>query len=176
MITSNNKTLSYFEAVCIGQSVALSLQALTSNLDQDDYSEWEAISKLLGSELSGRHSENQVSIGFRSNVERRVHTVLARVFDKSDIALTSNEYLFNLFEADIILRVPSASGGSLVINVEVDGMHHLREKKKRFCALRDEYLKSRGVVVYRITTSAVWDMSDEEIQSWALDKVASALL
>ena len=105
-----------------------------------------------------------------------MHTVLARVFGKSDIALTSNECLFNLFEADIILRVLSASEGSLVINIEVDGLHHLREKKKRFCALRDEYLKSRGVVVYRITASAVWDMSDEEIQSWALDKVASALL
>ena len=162
--------------MCLGQSVALSLPALRNNLGQNDYSKWEAISKLLGSELSGRHSENQVSIGFRSNVERRVHTVLARVFDKSNIALTSNEYLFNLFEADIILRVLSASGGSLVINIEVDGMHHLREKKKRFCALRDEYLKSRGVVVYRITTSALWDMSDEEIQSWALDKVASAML
>ena len=130
----------------------------------------------LGSELSGRHSENTLSIDFRSNIERRVHIVLARVFGKSDIALTSNEYLFNLFEADIILRVYSASGGSYVINIEVDGMHHLREKKEMFCALRDEYLKSRGIVVYRITTSALWDMSDEEIQSWALGKVASALL
>ena len=65
-----------------------------------------------------------------------MHTVLARVFGKSDIALTSNECLFNLFEADIILRVYSASGGSYVINIEVDGMHHLREKKEMFCALR----------------------------------------
>ena len=73
----------------------------------------------LGSGLSGRHSENPLSIDFRSNVERRVHIVLARVFGKSDIALTSNEYLFNLFEADKILRVYSASGGSLVINIEV---------------------------------------------------------
>ena len=175
-ITSNYKNLSFVDLLCLGQSVALSVFAIRNNMGQDDYSQWEATSKLLGSELSSRVSENQVSIGFRSNAERRMYEVLTRVFDKSDIALASNEHLFNLFEADIILRVQSASVGSLVINIEVDGIHHLREKKRRFCALRDEYLKSRGVVVYRITASVLRDMSDDEIQSWTLDRVASALL
>ena len=175
-ISSNYKNLSFVDILCVGQSVALSLLALRNNLGQDDYIQWEATSNLLGFELSSRFSENQVSTGFRSNVERRMHTVLTRVFDKSDIALSSNEHLFNLFEADIILRVPSASGDSLVINIEVDGIHHLREKKIKFCFLRDGYLKSRGVVVYRITASALRDMSDDEIQSWTLDRVASALL
>ena len=176
-MTVNFTTLTYFDVLCLGQSVALSLPALQGSLEKDDYRKWEAVGMLLGTELSSRGGKSLTTKNFRSNAEKRVHTVLARAFDKSNVVLTSNEYLFDLFEADMVFRVPSATGmTSLVMNIEVNGIHHLREKKKRFCALRDEYLKSRGVVVIRIEVSALRDISDEELRSWILDRLASELL
>ena len=74
-----------------------------------------------------------------------------------------------------MLRIPRVDGDSLIVNIEVDGIHHLREKKKRFCMLRDEYLKSKGVIVERLHVSRIYKMKDEEIADWVLDGVAAAL-
>ena len=63
-----------------------------------------------------------------------------------------------------------------IINIEVDGVHHRQEKKKRFCRLRDEYLQSRGVVIERIEVSALSAMSDHEVEEWVLDATAKTLL
>ena len=65
---------------------------------------------------------------------------------------------------------------SLLINIEVDGVHHWQEKKKRFCRLRDEYLQSRGVVIARIEVSALSAMSEHEVEKWVLDMTAKALM
>ena len=173
--TSNIKTLSDFDIMCLGQSIVLCLPVLQGSLKEDDYRKWESVSVLIGTELSSRYSKARDSMSFQSNVERRMHAVLTRIFDKSDIMITHNEYLFNLFEADMVLRIPTISGDNFLINIEVDGIHHLREKSKRFCALRDEYLKSKGVVVSRIEVSALHDMSDKDVESWALDRLTNAV-
>ena len=173
--TSNIKTLSDFDIMCLGQSIVLCLPVLQGSLKEDDYRKWESVSVLIGTELSSRFSKARDSMSFQSNVERRMHAVLTRIFDKSDIMITHNEYLFNLFEADMVLRIPTISGDNFLINIEVDGIHHLREKSKRFCALRDEYLKSKGVVVSRIEVSALHDMSDKDVESWALDRLTNAV-
>ena len=173
--TSNIKTLSDFDIMCLGQSIVLCLPVLQGSLKEDDYRKWESVSVLIGTELSSRFSKARDSMSFQSNVERRMHAVLTRIFDKSDIMITHNEYLFNLFEADMVLRIPTISGDNFLINIEVDGIHHLREKSKRFCAMRDEYLKSKGVVVSRIEVSALHDMSDKDVESWALDRLTNAV-
>ena len=64
----------------------------------------------------------------------------------------------------------------MIINIEVDGVHHRREKKKRFCRLLDEYLQSRGVVIARIEVSTLSAMKEHEVQDWLLDVTAKALL
>ena len=58
----------------------------------------------------------------------------------------------------------------------MDGVHHRREKKKRFCRLLDEYLQSRGVVIARIEVSTLSAMKEHEVQDWLLDVTAKALL
>ena len=68
------------------------------------------------------------------------------------------EMLFG-FEADVVLRVWRGDGSVRIVNVELDGPHHRQAKKKRFCALRDWYLREvRGVVVVR------WDLMSPEVQ------------
>ena len=68
----------------------------------------------------------------------------------------TNEFLHS-FEADIVLRLPApgpggVGGGCVVINVEVDGPSHQSAVSRRFCAVRDAHLASKGVVVAR------WDL------------------
>ena len=50
-------------------------------------------------------------------------------------------------------------GSERIVNVELDGPHHRQAKKKRFCALRDWYLRDvQGVDVVR------WDLMSPEVQ------------
>ena len=63
------------------------------------------------------------------------------------------------FEADVVLRVRRGDGSVCIMNVEIDGLHHRQAKKKRFCSMRDQYLREvRGVVVVR------WDLMSPEVQ------------
>jgi hypothetical protein len=55
-------------------------------------------------------------------------------------------------------------------------VHHRREKKKRFCKMRDKYLISRGVVIERMESSILRAMSVQELEEWVLDITAKALL
>ena len=150
---------------------------------------------------------------FQSASELRLYTIAVKAFERLPIIVSSNEHLFNLFEADIILRFDMSStytsnnNGSThnkithesdsahdenkmicdngsdndlnrdskinnnginedsykdsknnsidntkytIINIEVDGLSHKREKGMRYQMLRDKYLKSRGVSVVRM--------------------------
>jgi hypothetical protein len=168
--------LSIVDMVSLGQGVVLSLPALRDSLSDGEYMKWEETSALLCGELVTRQHEGHSRGGFRSNAERRMYNVSAKALEKSGLLVSSNEHLFDLFESDVVVRIPRDGGDCLIVNIEVDGVHHLREKKKRFCMLRDEYLKSKGVVVMRVTVSRLREMKDEEVEDWVLDKVASAML
>jgi hypothetical protein len=89
----------------------------------------------------------------------RVNAIAKNAFENTNISITSNEFLCNVFESDIVLRIPITAGSSshpgfggpvqpglglsevlysqsnkkdLVLNIEVDGIHHRQEKKKRY--------------------------------------------
>ena len=64
----------------------------------------------------------------------------------------------------------------MLLNIEVDGVHHRREKKMRFYRLRDKYLQSRGVVIARIEVSALDAMNEQDLEKWIMDVAAKALL
>jgi very-short-patch-repair endonuclease len=73
-----------------------------------------------------------------------------------------------------MINGPSLSH-NVIINIEVDGSHHLRERKKRFCMLRDKYLKSQGVVIERIDIPFLKKMkNDDSLRDWLLKTVANA--
>ena len=140
-------------------------------------------------------------LSFKSHSEQRMHTAAIKVSGGSNLRVSHNEHLFGLFECDVEVRVPRSvdthngegSRGipqghdldnrlqergeqSLIINIEVDGVHHRWEEKNRFCRLRDEYLQSRGVVIARIEVSALNAMSEHEVEERVLDATAKALL
>lgn len=97
--------------------------------------------------------------------EIRVQQIAKIAADQSSAVVTSNELLFDNFQADTVLRFPHLTG-KLIVNLELDGIHHGQDKKKRFCNLRDQYLRSQGVIVERISADRVRKMTDLEMDSW----------
>ena len=59
-----------------------------------------------------------------------------------------------------------------IINIEVDGLTHKREKGIRYQMLRDKYLKSRGVLVERMRSEDLWRMNSGQLELWIHQTVA----
>lgn len=185
------KLMSTNDMINLRRSIIFSLPALQACLNSD-HSKWEEINTLLDNEFISRRErfpQNNGVDASRSNAEKRLRHLCAKVFEKSDIKLSSNEHLLNLFECDIVLRIPyvdgggavsnqstSGGGGCLIINIEVDGAHHIRGNRKRFRHLRDGYLMLRGVVIVRLTAIALGKMKNKQVEKWLLGKVANAKL
>jgi hypothetical protein len=94
----------------------------------------------------------------------------------TDIEVHANEYLFDIFNSAIILKIPSNSYSSreiMTINIEVDNIRH---KNKLFCDRKDKYLKSKGVMVCRIDVDVMTNMSGNELEEWILERISSVNL
>lgn len=84
--------------------------------------------------------------------EDQVHNALLEGLSNAlgtRVQLTRNENLHH-FESDIVLRM---IGSPTIVNVEVDGIVHEHPTKRRFCQLRDDYLRSQNVHVIRVNTA-----------------------
>ena len=93
---------------------------------------------------------------FQSNYEKDVYKRVVALASELQITdVHHNVYLLDCFESDITFTVRDGKGAAVVVNVEVDGAHHERQRKKRFCSLRDEELQSKGIRVARITTREI---------------------
>ena len=170
----------------VGQAILLCIPSRRDVLGDARYKAWTAYGDLACREHRRRITSGECKDSFRSQVEQRVHSVAVRLLSPSCISTSSNEYLFDMFESDIVVRVPSngstdeaespAGNGCMVVNIEVDGMHHRQEKKMKFCKLRDAYLKSRGVLVHRIDASHMSKMDDSQLERWVQDAVAESLV
>jgi hypothetical protein len=154
------------DLVCLGQNMAMSLPVLRKCLKEGEYEKWKEVGSLVSVELGKRKLADISHHGFQSSAAKNA-------LNASDLLLSSNEHLFDLFESDIVVRSRVDGGECFVLNIEVDGIHHKREKSKRFCMLRDEYLRSRGVVVERIDTSQMRRMKEEELREWVVQRVAN---
>jgi hypothetical protein len=103
------------------------------------------------------------------------------------VVVEADTHLFDFVECDVLIRLPmalhahdaraaAASGAWLLVNIEVDGIHHRNGKRSRFCHLRDKYLSTRGVVVERVMTSTLWDMGPQDIEAWVRQVVEAAAM
>ena len=180
------KHLGRLELLSIGQAVLLCIPSRRDVLDDASFKLWTDFGESVCSEHRRRIRNGECQDSFRSHVEHKMHRIAASLFGQSRTTVSGNDYLFDMFEGDIVVRIPfvgktdeaeaSADGKWLVINIEVDGMHHRQERKINFCKLRDAYLKSRGVAVHRIDASRVTKMEDNQVEQWLLDVTAESLL
>ena len=181
------KHLKRLDLLSIGQAVHLCIPSRRDVLDDASYKLWTEFGDLVCSEHRHRRTIGECEDSFRSHVERKVHRVAASLYGQSRVTVSSNDYLFDMFEGDVVVRIPfvgetdgiekiPGSREYFVINIEVDGMHHRQERKINFCKMRDAYLKSRGVIVHRIDASLVTKMNDNQLEQWLLDVTAESLL
>ena len=186
------------EYISCGRSVVMTLPFLRDHLTESEVKECEKIltdieSKTRVSDFDEEGDPTDAR-GHDSNADfhiSRMHSATKKALGESYISRSHNEHLFGLFKCGVVVRMPRAvnartgekdqmrgseterGGGpdeSLIINIEFDGVHHLRENKKRFCRLRDEYLQSRGVVVGRTMKSTDY----QDLIKWMTEVAAKA--
>ena len=240
------------------ESLSLALAFLLPTLREnyiDQYEKWVKIDRTLSEELYKRKEKNGPRTQSLLAAELRVLAVAREILKDTNTDIICNDYLFNLFESDIVLKISrnkedtnkilsiaqniaqnttqnatqssaqsnaqshindndnnnnnnnnnsdnnssssSSSSSSInfdgfgdqlgnhtdnhrddniTLNIEIDGIRHFREKKKRFCKLRDEHLRSKGIVIERIQASHLRKMNLTDLEKWVLDKVATTLL
>jgi hypothetical protein len=104
-----------------------------------------------------------------------VHSVVKTLLDKSKILVSFNGYLFGLFETDLVLKIPTGdSVGQFFLNIEMIGVYHKPQKRERFCAIRDRYLRSRGVIIVRADSLKLRQMEDGDLMMWLLLQIDEA--
>jgi len=167
------------DLVTLCQSLVLILPELGTIISTEKYKELRKMNVFLTNELALRRQKGDVyykQLDFQSRAEKRMFGMVNKACRNKDIKIQLNSYLFDLFESDIILTIPSTDEyEEIIINIEVDGIHHIREKKKMtFCKRKDQYLKSKGVFVSRIDTFMMNDMKDIELEEWISQAISEA--
>jgi hypothetical protein len=178
--TSQFKELPTEVLVPAAQRIAVNLESLVQSPRGE---EWRQSATLLTDEVARRLAAGdkffQANRGSKRIIiqEKRMYTIAKKLFQNSSILVSVNKDILGLFECDLVLHVPLTSDTqTLMINVEIDGLLHNREKKKRFCMLRDRYMITQGVAVVRIRSASLRNMTDKDVEEWLLERVADVLL
>jgi hypothetical protein len=163
-----------------GRSIALILPALRLTQNKEEVERWEAMDGLIRRHLKQLPKEPHA---FVRPEERLAYSAVMVAMAKERVLVSTSEFLFDIFESDIVVRVFKSNESerasechsrNLTINIEIDGEQHKEATNVRFCALRDAYLQSRGVVICRVSASWVRETSDIDLQQWMASSIESA--
>ena len=116
------------------------------------------------------NSENDGMADFASRGEQYLFYRTVQTLQDTDLIVSHNQHIFGLFECDILVSslVVNSTGKTLksVLNIEANGVHHKREKKRKFCKMRDDWLEARGVAIERINLQDLRSMTDSHVHNW----------
>ena len=171
------KTISTISLMTLSQSIALGLGYLLESKESEG---WSKIHGLLLEATARRLKAGDQYFDRRPQVnsdEMRIFSVAQKVFESSAVTVRHNAHIHSIFECDLLISLPLvAHPHEMIINIEVDGLMHSREKKKRFCVLRDKYFSTHNISVCRIESAPLRKMTNEDIREWVLDTVAQTIL
>jgi hypothetical protein len=166
----------------LGRVVALMDLPSTGLLTPSELEEWEGVRVGLKRKIQATPTAHAAE-GSRKKTrqEERLHAAALRAIQDSSLSATRGEYLFDLFECDVLVRIPFSDRRDgdreyLILNIEVDGVQHLEESKGKADRERDAYLRSRGVVILRVTTKQLKQFSDFEIDEAVMHAIVLAIL
>ena len=178
-IASNDfRRLTLRDAHSLGQNLCLSQDYLKRSI-QSSNSKWFSIFATLSDEMMLLQQRNEFKGSGSEGKQEKVFLILARkLFKGSNIEVFNDIFLMDLFQSDIIINIvlKKDSTKSVILNIELDGPSHGRERKVFFSNARDKYLRGCGIQIERLDIDNMAEMSDEVLQDWLLDKVALALL
>lgn len=168
----------HFQGLC--QNIMICMPMLRAALHDSAFERWDALAHRIRSEIR-RRDIRKCLYSTGTKVERRVAHNANIVAANSSILVAVNQFSGGLFECDISLSMPliphpSTESRFLVLNLEVDGYHHMTVKRIRFGALRDAYLASVGVLTRRKRVEQLIRMGDGAIQNWIKESLADAAL
>ena len=128
---------------------------------------WSEYNSKLAAELTQRRQDDyKFSAQFQSQYEEDVYNrVVALASELQIIDAHHNVYLLGCFESDITFTVRDSNGAAVMVNVEVDGAQHERQRSKTFCRRRDEALQSKGIHVARISKISSAAMIDQMVRA-----------
>ena len=177
--TSSNdfRSLVLKDALSLGQNLCLSQDYLKRSR-QVSNSKWFTIFATLSDEMMLLQQRNEFKGTGSSGKQEKYFLALARkLFKGSNIEVFNDIFLMDLFQSDIIINIAMKkdSSKSLILNIELDGPNHGRERKVFFSNARDDYLRGCGIHIERLDIDDMEKMSEEVLQDWLLDKVALAL-
>ena len=168
----------------LGRAVALMNLPSTGLLTASDLEDWEGVCTGLKRNIqSAPTAPTPTAEGSlkETKQETRLHAAALRALQESSLSVTRGEYLFHFFECDVIVRIPFSGRRSgdrehLILNIEVDGVQHLEESKGKADRERDAYLRSRGVIILRVTTKQLKQLSDFEVNEAVMHAIVLAIL
>jgi hypothetical protein len=179
---TSKKQLNGFEIdtkdlVTLCQSVTLFLPDISVFHDMKEYKDMDKLNSLIMEELIYRIQEGDVYYKLVETQSKRkeiMHQIVKKRFEDTVVEVRSNVHLFNLFESDTIIFIPSDGDtrGDTTISIEVDGDHN-NDKKMTLCEKKDRFLKSKDVFVLRMDASRMNGMSDIEIEEWVMSGIDS---
>ena len=115
---------------------------------------WSKYNSKLATELKQRRKQGDPLLAkqFQSKYEKTVYNrVVALAAEPQITDVHHNVFLLDCFESDITFTVRVDGGAAVVVNIEVDGAHHERQRTKTFCRRRDEELQRQSIHVARIS-------------------------
>ena len=149
-------TLKGHDAQPLEESTSLLLWQVTCFLSMSKHVNDEYRNRLMGLQDLLRPRIDQLSALLPKPHERKIAQNIKQIIDirsvdKSRIEVLENTYYCG-FSTDIILRMSDNNGQAYALhNIELDGMYHLRAKKRVWNKLRDCYLTERlGMKVFRV--------------------------
>ena len=110
----------------------------------------------------------------------KLHPIMSKLFDKSSVVVSYDEYLLDLYHSDVLIKLPYVTSAQrvdhFIINIEVQKYGKFDIKRnKLFLKERDEHLKSQNVFVARIELPLWNNMNDKDIEEWIMNTMAHAV-
>ena len=161
----------------------LSIIIPTFKIPEIDSLNWVEINNSILEEIELRKKRSDsffMDEKFLSVAAKRVIGVVEELFLDSEVEIMKEHELCGLFESEILLRLScekgdssSSSGGSssgsggssggkkdILLNIEINWSMDRLDKHKKYCTLRDAYLRSKGIIVERLNLSSIKRIKD----------------
>lgn len=163
------------DMVSLKQSMTFISLKLQNIMSPEEFMEWENMNEKFKIELQIRKNDYDLYFDER-NIDcketKRLSVVIQKLSQRCNLDIAVKGYLNSIFLSDFILKIPILNEALEekyeVYNIEVDGMHLEKEKKRLFCDRKDEYLESEGVSVLRISSAKLSQMDEIAIENWLL--------
>ena len=180
-IIPNCNGLVFNNLIKLHEAITLIQSNLPTILKQNHYKSWEKINRFLADEITLRRRDGcnyYDQNNDDTDAEKKMNSMIGRKFNSSNISMKSNEFLFDLFKCDFLFKilvpdiVEKEKIITLILNIEINDSTRIIDKNsnknydKNYCLRRDQYLRSRNIVVVRLESSFILSITVEELEEW----------